>query len=324
MTAARENRIRREASEWVVKFDGVDFHAGDVRAFRRWLSKSDDHRAAFAAASRTWNQLDLLSKLEAFPLPANDAVAVDRRALLVGGAAGAISIGVAGYVVMGAGPAEAYETGVGEVREVRLSDGTSVVLNAATRIEARVAREERSVRVIRGEALFTIAERANQTFSISTTSGGVDAASGQVLVKVLADGARVSLMSGSARAWRAGLLSENGSINAESGSEVELGRGDVHVSRVDAPVLSRRMLWRDGRLAFDDTPLSEAVDDVSRHTGARFAFADPALRDLRIGGLIDARDLDAFLLMLRENLAIDAERGSDGAIMLSSNATLAP
>ncbi len=63
MTSAREGRIGREAAHWVVKFDGVDFDARDVRAFRRWLAKSPNHRAAFELASRAWNQLDLFGYL---------------------------------------------------------------------------------------------------------------------------------------------------------------------------------------------------------------------------------------------------------------------
>ncbi len=72
MTSPREKRIGREAADWVVKFDGVEFDARDVRAFRRWLTKSEDHRAAFELASRTWHKLDLLARLEGFDLPAND------------------------------------------------------------------------------------------------------------------------------------------------------------------------------------------------------------------------------------------------------------
>ena len=50
-------------------------------------------------------------------------------------------------------------------------------------------------------------------------------------------------------------------------------------------------------------------------------FADPALANLRVGGLIRADDLDAFLALLRNNLAINSERRGD-EIMLTTTATL--
>jgi transmembrane sensor len=324
MTGARENRIRREASRWVVKFDG-EFHAEDVRAFRRWLAHSEDHRAAFEHASATWNQLDLLSRLEAYPLPANDTAArsVDRRVLLGGGAVAVAALGI-GVYALGSGAAEAYETGVGEVRDIALSDGTNVTLNASTRVETRISSESRAARVVRGEALFVISERGDQPFSISTDAGGVEATNGEVLVKVLPDGVRVSLMSARGRAWRAGLISRPSAVAIDAHSDIELGRGDLSVAPIELALLPRRTLWREGRLAFDDTPLSEAVADVSRHTGARFGFADPALGRLRIGGLIDARDLDGFLLMLSQSVGVGARRRGDGVIELSSTAPLAP
>ncbi len=324
MTGAREKRIRREAAQWVVKFDGVEFNARDVRTFRRWLAESDDHRAAFQHSSATWSQLDLLSKLEAFPLPAEDVPSVDRRVVLAGGLAGLVALGAGAYLAVGPGAAEAFETGVGEVRDITLVDGTTVALNAGTRIEARVRRASRSARVVRGEALFSIAAANGETFSIQTAAGGIEALSGEVLVKVLPDGVRVSLMSGQGRAWRAGFISREGRVVVEPHSEIELGDGDLSVTRIEAPLESRRTLWREGRLAFDDTPLSEAVADVSRHSGAQFEFADHALAELRIGGLIEARDLNAFLWMLRQNLAIDARRREDGVIELSSTASFGP
>jgi transmembrane sensor len=323
MTGAREKRIRREAAQWVVKFDG-EFNPADVRPFRRWLSRSDEHRAAFQHSSATWNQLDLLSRLEAYPLPADAAPAVDRRVLLAGGAASLLALGAGAYVTVGAGAAEAFETGVGEVRDITLSDGTTVALNAGTRVEARIRPASRSARVVRGEALFNIVAASGETFALHTVAGGVEALSGEVLVKVLPDGVRVSLMSGQGRAWRAGFISREGRVVIEPHSEIELGDGDLSVTRIEAPLESRRTLWREGRLAFDDTPLSEAVADVSRQTGVQFEFADPALADLRVGGLINARDLDAFQLMLRQNLAVDARRRGDGVIELSSTATFGP
>ena len=153
----KEKRIGREAADWVVKFDGVQFDARDVRAFRRWLAKSEDHRAAFELASRTWHKLDLLARLEAFDLPVNDdAPMISRRALAAG--AGVLAIGIGSYVALSGSNAEAFETGIGERREVELADGTRVLLNAKSRIEVRIGENRREARVTAGEALFSIAE----------------------------------------------------------------------------------------------------------------------------------------------------------------------
>jgi transmembrane sensor len=316
-------RIELEAAEWVVKFDGSDWDSSDVCAFRRWVARSPSHRAAFVGASQTWNELDLLDRLETYPLAANDHgsdAGLSRRALVGGVFAGAAALGGIAYLSFMPGEAEAFETGVGELRDARLDDGTIVFLNAASRIEARVSDKTRSVRVVAGEALFVVPENRMSALSILTPDGAVEIVSGEVLVKLLPDGARVTLLSDAARAWRTGILTRRNQVLVEPGAEIEFRRPGLSVASVAEPIRARRTLWREGRLAFDNAPLAEAVADVARQTGARFEFADPALAELRVGGVIAAGDLEAFLLLLRQNLAINAER-RDGMILLSSTVT---
>ncbi|UPT61503.1 MAG: DUF4880 domain-containing protein [Hyphomonadaceae bacterium JAD_PAG50586_4] len=161
MTGEAPTRIELEAAEWVVLFDTPDWDAGDVARFRRWMAKSDTHRAAFVGAAETWHELDLLARLEAFPIAANDVEdappATSRRVVLAGLGAGGLALGIAGYVAMAPARAEAFETAVGEVREAALPDGSLIVLNAATRIEVRA----RSASISAGEALFVIAAGAS-------------------------------------------------------------------------------------------------------------------------------------------------------------------
>lgn len=322
MTSPREKRIGREAADWVVKFDGVEFDARDVAAFRRWLAKSEDHRAAFQLASRAWNQMDLLARLDAFDLTADQAPSsLSRRTALAASlGAGALAVGVGGYVAFSGGSAEAFETGVGEQREVDLADGTQVLLNAGSRLEARIRDDRREARLLAGEALFTIAESNAGLFSIATPAGEIVAASGEVLVKLLPDGARVALLSDGARASRRTWIGQSSPIAAAANSEIVFRREDVVIDASTAERLSRRMLWREGMLAFDNTALAEAAADVTRQSGVRFIFADPTLGDLRVGGLIRAGDLNAFLALLRDNLAVNSDRDGD-EITLSSTAT---
>ena len=322
MTSPREKRIGREAADWVVKFDGVEFDARDVRAFRRWLAKSEDHRAAFQLASRAWNQMDLLARIEAFDPPAiDDAPMISRRSLAAGAGAGVLAVGIGSYVALSGGNAEAFETGVGEQREIALADGSRVFLNAGTRIEARIGREQREARLLTGEALFDIAESAAGLFSIATPNGAIEAASGEILVKLLPEGARVALMSDGARALRRTWFGGSPPVAADANSEIVFAGETVEVDAVSADKLARRLSWREGMLAFDNTTLAEAAADVTRQSGVSFVFADPALAEFRVGGFIRADDLDAFLALLRNNLAVNSERRGD-EIILSSTATL--
>ncbi len=321
----RSERIADEAARWVVLIDSELFDAAAAARFRRWIARSDAHRPAFQLASRAWGELDGLQKLKAYPdivalleagaeaaprQPA-EATGPDRRALLIGAGVAGVGLCVVGYNLLRPASAEAFESGIGELRELTLADGTIARLNAATRLEARITADERCARVVHGEVLFTITARGDDTFIILTPGGGVEAASGDVLVKVLPDGARVSIFSQSARAWRAALFSRGDRVSLGPLSEAEFGRDALHIAQADAPRLERRTLWREGRLSFDNMPLAEAVEDVSRYTGVRFVFADDALAEMRIGGVVNARDLDGFLALLHQNLGVSAQRDGD-------------
>ncbi len=317
MSSARERRIGLEAAGWVVKFDGVDFDARDVRAFRRWMAKSDAHRAAFEVASRTWNQLDILSKLQTFEATEAQRARTPTRRQAIAGAlaigAGAIALSV---VTLSDNTAEAFETGIGEQREVALSDGSRVVLNADSRLEASVSQDRRGARLVSGEALFTVAPGAG-VFRIETPRGDIEIAEGDVLVKVLADGARITLLSNGARASRRTWLRDTAPVLASASSEILIEAQNLSVNPASDATLARRLLWREGKLAFDDTAMSEALDDVSRQTGARFVLKDATIGTLRVAGLIDARDLDAFIALLHQNLGLLVVARSDGVFEVS-------
>lgn len=314
-------RAELEASRWVVRFDDVNWDERDVRRFRRWLAKSAENRAAYKEISRTWDNFEMIAKLGGpEDIAANDSPPrkPSRRALLAGLGAGAIALGAGSYIALRPDEARAVETGIGEIRTITLADSTRVILNAATKLDIG----ERWARLRAGEALFEIASGA-VPFRIRTSEGEVITDAGTILVKVLGAGIRTTVIAGSATAAR-GLLVGGDRVDASAETEFTLGAPDLAASTIAAPRIAQRTMWREGMLAFDGETLAEATADIGRHTGERFAFADPALAELTIGGLIEARDLDAFLRLLDSNLAVSATRQEDGVILLSSTATFAP
>ncbi len=324
MQTRRPTRAEQEASEWIVRLDGPDVSLADHNAFRRWLAAKPENQPAYEALARTWDRLDLLKTLEndgGLDLAAEELERrplASRRALLAGLGVGAAGIaGFAGYAALAPSPALAYETGVGEQQTLTLSDGTSVVLNAASRIEVSVNDDRRLARLVAGEALFDIAPGAGLAFHIETPFGEVRALAAAVVVKILSAGVRATLIEGAAIAQRDSFLGPTQRVELAPATEVVLDRGGVEQRPAEANVITRRVSWRNGLLAFDGETLLEASGDVERQTGVRFVFAEPALAEIPVGGLVQAGDLDAFLLLLRENLAIEAVRGREGVITLS-------
>jgi transmembrane sensor len=89
--------------------------------------------------------------------------------------------------------------------------------------------------------------------------------------------------------------------NIVLGEKVELAKT---VSSVD---LGRKLAWRQGQLIYTGQPLAEVLADVSRYSDIEIELADPALKNLPVGGAFRTDQIDAIFAALENNFGIRAE-----------------
>ena len=217
------------------------------------------------------------------------------------------------------GRSEIIEAAVGEHTSTTLPDGSSIALNAASRMTVRFSKTERQVRLDRGEALFDVHPDAARPFIVQTDFGRLRVTGTSFLVRVDADSARATVLRGAvegrssrhdlgSRIWRTGSVVLTAPVVAHAGEELYFTPASVTVASISTGESDRRLAWRTGMLAFNGETLLQATAEVTRQTGLTFEFADPALGQLRIGGYIKADDPVAFLQLLRDNFGIVADR----------------
>jgi transmembrane sensor len=102
------------------------------------------------------------------------------------------------------------------------------------------------------------------------------------------------------------------------GERVLLGPDRETISKVSDSTLTAELSWRHGNLIFRGETLSEAIAEVSRYTPVKFEIADERLKQLRIGGLFKAGDVDGLLTTLKENFNIDSERLDAERVLLKA------
>ena len=206
-----------------------------------------------------------------------------------------------------------YATDFGETRTVQLPDGSEVTLNANSRVTYRV-RERPSPRRevwLEGEAFFRVVHQektAPVPFVVHTPD---------LQVRVLGTEFNVNTRRG-----RTQVVLDRGSITLQLPSEettaLQPGELAEYVARA-AQVRKQRVdpdrfiAWRDQRLTFDDTPLSEVALMLEENYGVRVVFDSPALRTKRVTGEISAGKLDTILLALSKLFNISIQQ-SGGAI----------
>jgi transmembrane sensor len=303
------------------RYFGDECSAEERERFERWLA-ADPRRqalvnAAVAAAGRT-----LEGTRPSFP-PPRVRVAAQRRAsgvwplaaaaslLLVAGAAllmkyGALPSSLASHA---ASALQVAETAPRGRRELRLADGTRVVLGAASSL--RYPREfgagARDV-YLTGEGFFEVVHDSAHPFrvharhataeDVGTAFGVVAYAEDSVVRVVVAEGS-VSLGS-TARGSAGTALLTRGQLGS-------LPPGDAlpSVRRVNVDVY---LGWTEGRLVFDETPLAEVVAQLGRWYGAPFRLADPSLSSRTLTASFRTESLEEVLAALAPVLDVRFER----------------
>lgn len=289
------NRIDSEAALWVVKQREGALTPDDQHAFDAWISADRRHRGSFVRLSAVNEDLRRIASLaagkeaEAAPKaePKATPMFTRRRAIAASVAALGASAGV-GWWWRSSG--ETYVSGVGEMRQLSLADGSSMSLNTATETHVRFTDSQREVLLARGEAHFEVAKDRARPFVVRSGNLTVTAIGTAFTVRV--DGAltdvtvtegTVELADGSARRR----------VTAHQRAVVAAAR-PVEVRPIADEEAERKLAWRSGMVAFNGEPLAEAVAEINRHNRRHIVIDDPALASRPIVGMFRANDIDTF------------------------------
>jgi len=315
MSAAAARLIERAASEWLVRLRDESVTAEDHADFDAWLSADRRHGEAFERVSTRVSSLAALGPALKDALAARSANArtLSRRGFSMGGLAVAAAAGFAFLGFSLAAP-PVYTTAVGEQRRIELRDGSTVELNTDSRLVVRFSNNAREIELTRGEAVFDVAHDASRPFIVEAAGQEVRAIGTQFAVRL--DGSDVSVLVSegvvavSPAAATAPVAAEPTRLAA--GHKLDVGADAAEVATLAPGEIERHLTWRSGMLQFDGQTLAEAVTEVSRYTGARFALSGEEVRELRVWAYFRASDLDGFLTNLEmNNPSLEIERSAD-------------
>jgi transmembrane sensor len=199
-------------------------------------------------------------------------------------------------------PAVAATTTPGERATFRLSDGTQVMLSVASTLRYPKAFPEGAREVtLEGEAYFDVVHDEGHPFLVR--AGGLVAKDlgTQFTVRAYPDdeGARVVVREGKV-AIRA----------LTDGPERVVGPGELgrlvegRVPMVEPADTVIWFAWTEGRLAFDDTPLREALPQLGRWFDLEFRLADDSLGDVPLTATLKTQPTPEVLGSLSASLGL--------------------
>ena len=194
-------KMREEAGAWLVRLDrGLDQREQDD--LKVWLSTSEAHRRYLHKLASTWDAMGMLETLrEMFPLLHDLRPQGTGEAGPAGGhsrwwytlaASAALIVLVAGTLMLSLLDSrlpearQALATIAGQQTYHVLPDGSRIVLNTRSRVEADFNRRARIVRVYEGEVGFEVAHEVDRPFIVYAGRGLVSAVGTAFSVRVKA------------------------------------------------------------------------------------------------------------------------------------------
>lgn len=266
---SNEQPAEEAAASWLMRLDrGLTDEEG--QRFLEWLRESP-HREALAAAARLWPNADVVTVLaglvpdelrraERKPVRARIGRGIVAASALIAvmlAALGGLSWSHLRSVLTSPVPKWIYTTARDEVRELPLSDGSRVTLNANTKLIVLYSRNGRDVYIPSGEASFRVASEARPfnvhasrcwlhvfgtQFDVRVISPeSTDVTVEQGPVQVSCDGSNLTRTAYFAR-LQANEAHEPTMVNASEGLLFESGLQFVH--RIQPAEMEQRLSWQ--------------------------------------------------------------------------------
>ncbi len=290
----------------------------DWIAFDAWLSASPEHAAAYDEALAVWSDLGAIVpelKAAAAPVSLAGRARPSRRLIGWGVAAAAAAALVAAVMPSVLSPTQVYETGRGQTRTVALSDGSTIHMNAGSKISVRMTGATRQVAMNDAQAVFDVAKDANRPFLITVGDRTVRVVGTEFDVSHRGDALAVTVRRGIVEV-RPDAASEAGAVRLVHGQRLEhAAGGGSHVSAVNP---DEAFAWRAGRLIYRDRPLVEVVAELNRQFDRDIRLADATTGRQRVSGVLVLDDEKAVIERL-SLLAPVSVSAADAGFVLRSN-----
>ncbi|NOU22122.1 MAG: FecR family protein [Methyloglobulus sp.] len=306
---------KEQAGYWIVRQHSGNWSAQEAKVLQQWLAESHEHRLAFQQVQALWRGLDQFKTQTALPqLNARQRRHrfQPQRWAAVGLCAASLLIAVfllklnPTYLI----PSETtYTTAKGQQTAVTLADGSEIVLNTDTELKVQLTPLHRRITLDHGEATFKVAHELLRGFTVKANSGEIQDIGTQFNVNMAPEQVVVTVTEGAVRVQ----TKMQNSPPLVAGQRLSYNPKGI-VSLPDRPDLATVTAWQHGQIVFDMTSLSDAAEQLSRYHPVKIVFDDPKLKQLKISGTFNTKDLPIFLSTLESIYPLITQHGNNQTV----------
>lgn len=353
-----KHRINEEAATWHVRIQNGDVQMDDPD-YLEWLAISPAHGAAMRRARELWALVGDEAAAPEMVKARRDALnhsgkAASKRWSVFGRAPGYLKVAAAAAMIALVGAptlmlmserndrtvvAEApivdtYQTDIAETRIVTLADNSRVSLDASTTLTVRYSSEARDIELKEGQAHFDVAKDEARPFRVTAGDQTIVATGTAFNIELVGEEVLVTLLEGEVIVTDNAVLERVVATNPNATAPrtpqrpapVKMKPGQLLVASVEAAPqivedtnIEKTNAWRDGKVFLEGDSLVAAVARMNRYSRIELTVADEALVDLRLSGVFNAGDTDAFIEAVEAYFPIEARRMSASRIEFHSS-----
>lgn len=358
---SRENtreQAEGEAREWFLLQQERELNASEQEAFEAWAQEDILHQECFQQLHQIWNGLAEAAALAQAPQRQPSGILSWHQKISAWFSGGVFSDGffsssvgaalnmrwaiasVAATVIVVSAvwitavnfpvvPApQVYSTGISEVKEIPLSDGSLVTLGADSRMLVDFQQDSRHVSLSKGQAFFDVAKNREKPFYVATHHATVRVVGTRFEVYQNLDQVKVSVEEGVVEVVRNAvkktpeLLSNDTSSIKNALDKRVLTAG--HQVRTSAQIMGEVTelndlevaSWRQGRLVYRDAQLSDVIADVNRYRQGEILLGTEPLKHVRITTSFSVEQVDTVVSMLEKSLPLSVHYESEGRVLI--------
>lgn len=339
--------LEATASAWLARRDR-GLTAAEQDGYFEWLRADPRHGAMIAHLEKTWGALDALAEWRPThsTQPNPDLLATPTPFRISGWArrikfpftirtlaAAVAAVVVAGvFVSQSVSPQSPPSSGTVRViptpERLTLEDGSVVELNHGGKLEIDFSSETRRVRLVRGEAHFTVTKNPARPFIVEANGVAVRAVGTAFNVRHSAAAIEVLVTEGQVQVERSIAVVPASAPTPLPPAPTALVAGERAIVDTTAPTaqlvvatvgpteIAQALSWQGVRLEFAELPLAEVVTEFNLRNRQQLVVDDATTGRLRVGGSFRADNVDAFVRLLEASFGVSAQRRADGAIVL--------
>jgi transmembrane sensor len=352
----RSMSITEQASIWMVQLTSGDATADEWHKFEAWLAEDLRHESEYHRVERIWEGLagsddsfeDLLvdpknldtasaftSEAPTFekqgPFPIQRALNCSQPTSkanrwiafsLVASVIFAVTLVINRQWLKNQGflGADMYRTGLAQVQEFSLPDGSVVTLGASSSMTVHFQHSERNVELASGQAFFQVVKNTARPFYVRAGETQVKVVGTQFDVRHGRE-VKVAVLKGVVE-----VAQLPPSVQQAAGREATIVKrliaGQVVETQnfelldVETVPEAHPGAWRDGRLVYINESLREVIGDANRYYDKTIVLENDELGDLKVTASFNVDQIDQMIITLSAALNLNVRSFGSKKIML--------